>query len=408
VTAPSHGKSFDARREMSRRAALVAAVAATVGPRPGRASSAVPRCDAGFASDSGSAPQRSFAEARSSYLRRHRFFSDDSPWNMKLTGRAGLKPVPEVQGLEVGMTSWSPTWGSVVIHFAERTDPVVPVLFHPETWKPVASGKWRRSGNSRAIEEQILRESSQRLRYPGNPYSTQVVGRGWNSSPTGFPEHFRRAPTRSQVWAHIPRAAEPAPDWDGLTVVMQPDGFALEFYAPIKLSSGEWVSEMYSFTDALVGMGIGFEGGRRASMVPCYAGAIREIDLRRGRINHALAATAPPSMLTAAYVYPAITFDSNSSIYQGTLPMGTRLVLPSASPSDRPSTRTALGRVIAEAAELYGIFRGGYQGQWHDHRHRSGGLRLRYYAIRAGSSKRPGRHCPPCLGRACARGRQSD
>jgi hypothetical protein len=160
----------------------------------------------------------------------------------------------------------------------------------------------------------------------------------------------------AQVGAHIPRAEEPAPDWDGLTVIVQPDAIALEFYAPIKLNSGEWVSEMYSFTDALVGGGTGFEGGRRASMVPCYAGAIREMDLRRGRIDHALAATAPPSMLTAAYVYPAIAFDSNNSLYRGTLPMGTRLRSPAASAQGRSAPRTALGRLIAEAAETYGIF----------------------------------------------------
>ena len=131
-----------------------------------------------------------------------------------------------------------------------------------------------------------------------------------------------------------------------------PDGIALEFYAPIKLSSGEWVSEMYSFTDALIGKGIGFEGGRRASMIPCYAGAIREIDLR---IDHALAVTAPPSLLTAAYVYPAITFDSNTSIYRGMLPMGTRLVSPATSASGELALRTALGRIIAKAAKLYGM-----------------------------------------------------
>jgi hypothetical protein len=356
MIASTQGKAPEARRGMSRRAVLAESLTAMVGLAPRRALSAAPRYDTGVASGPASAVPSSFADVRSSYLKQHRFFSDDSPWNTKLGGQAGLKPVPGVQGLDVGLTSWSPTWGSVVIHFAKRTDPLVPVLFHPETWKPVAGGSWRRSGNSRAVEEQILKEASLRLRYPGNPYSTQVAGRGWNSRPTGLPVDFRRAPIESQVWARIPRAAEPAPDWDGLTVVVQPGGIALEFYAPIKLSSGKWVSEMYSFTDALVGKGIGFEDGRRASMVPCYAGAIREIDLRRGRIDHALAVTAPPSMLTAAFVYPAITFDSNCSIYRGTLPMGTRLVSPAASLTGQPAARTALGRVIAEAAETYGIF----------------------------------------------------
>lgn len=356
VTSAEQEKSSEARTTMSRRAALVGAVAAATGPVSAPTSSAAPRCNSDPASDRRPTPFPSFADARSSYLQRHRFFSDDSPWNTRLEEQSALNPAPGVRDLDGGLTSWSPTWGSVVIHFAEETDPFVPVLFHPETWKPVANGSWRRSGNSRPVEEQILKEASPCLRYPGNPYSTQVAGRGWNSTPTGLPADFRRAPTGSQVWAHIPCAAEPASDWDGFTVVVQPDGIALEFYAPVKLSSGEWVSEMYSFTDALVGEGIGSDGGRRASMIPCYAGAIREMDLRRGRIDHALAVAAPPSILTAAFVYPAITFDSNSSIYGGTLPMGTRLMLPAASHSGRLTGRTALGRIIAEAAETYGIF----------------------------------------------------
>ncbi len=353
MTTPSQRKLLQGR---GRRSVLVGAVAAA-GLARGPTASAGTRCDAGQALDSVSVPPRpSFADARTAYLRRHRFFSDDSPWNSKLGGQADLGVAPGVQGVDVGLTSWSPSWGSVVIHFASATDPLVPVLFLPETWKPVAQGTWRRSGNPRAIEEQILRQASPRLRYPGNPYSTQVAGRYWNSRPTGLPANFQSAPTGAQVWARIPRDAEPAPDWDGMTVVMQPDGIALEFYAPIKLSSGQWVSEMYSFTDALAGMGSGFEGGRRASMVPCYAGVIREVDLRQGRIDHALAAQAPPSMLTTAYVFPAIAFDSNSSIYRGTLPLGTRLMSPAASVAGRPAPRTALGRLIAEAAETYGIF----------------------------------------------------
>lgn len=36
--------------------------------------------------------------------------------------------------------------------------------------------------------------------------------------------------------------------------------------------------------------------------------------------------------------------------------MGTRLMSPAASVAGRPAPRTALGRLIAEAAETYGIF----------------------------------------------------
>lgn len=285
-------------------------------------------------------------------LRGRRFLSDLSPWNRRVSDRARLRPVAGIGSAEAGLTSWSDAAASVAIHFAKPADPLVPVLFHPDTWRGVADGKWRRTGNPAAVEHEILRDARSRLEFPANPYSTQVAGRTWNGVPSGLPSSYRRAETDAPVRARVPREAEPATDWDGHTAIVQPDGRALELYAPIRLSSGEWVSQMYSFTDAACDLGIGWENGRRASMIQNYAGVLRMLDLERGRIDHALAILAPARFLRPAFEPPALAFDSDSSDYRGVLPMGAQLVLPR---NRAPATHTVLGSMLAEAARVYGM-----------------------------------------------------
>jgi hypothetical protein len=291
--------------------------------------------------------------ARSDYLRLHRFFSDNSPWNAEIPTGTALAEVPGIRSLDGGISAWHPEWSNVAIYFAITTDPVTQVLFVSDTWLPIHSGKWLRSGNRRLVEDTIRRAAQPRLRYPGNPYSTQTAGVSWQE-PGGLPRAYRKAQTNAALFARIPRDAEPAPDSDGNTVIVQPNGSALELYSPVKLSTGQWVSEMYSFTDALEGDGTGWENGRRASMIPCYAGVLRDIDVALGRIEHALALVAPVTVIKAAFTSPALAFDSDSSTYRGQLPMGARLALPR-DPAEHPKIETDLGRMLATAALEYGM-----------------------------------------------------
>lgn len=76
-------------------------------------------------------------------------------------------------------------------------------------------------------------------------------------------------------------------------------------------------------------------------MIQSYAGVVRDIDLERGHIDHAIAVIAPAAVLKPAFVFPALAFDSDSSPYRGTLPMGTRLALPRDAP--RRSARRSAG-----------------------------------------------------------------
>src|SRR5262249_12278466 len=102
------------------------------------------------------------------------------------------------------------------------------------------------------------------------------------------------------------------------------------------------------------GDGTGWWNGRRASMLPSFAGLIRKGEISRGRIPHALAIQAPPAMLTQAAVWPAATFDRNSG-YSGTVPMGSLLAIPPDVDIESLGLSTN-GRVIAQAAQDYGVY----------------------------------------------------
>ena len=193
--------------------------------------------------------------------------------------------------------------------------------------------------------------------YPQNPYSTQKEDVEWNQG-GGVPfDKYNEWVQSEVVRIHVPENAVPAPDGDGYMVVIQPDGRALEMYSPIKLGDGTLISMMYGFTDAVNGLGIGAENGRRAAMVPNYAGAITKQDVAEGRIDHALAINLPPSMLTPAYTFPALAIDSNDG-YSGTVPMGSRLAIPGSISIDSLGLQTAMGRMMAGGGTAVRDYRG--------------------------------------------------
>ena len=302
-------------------------------------------------------PVATTAATESTYLETHAFFSTSSPWNTPIASGATTSVVAGLAALDGGLTSWS--GGSVAIYYAQPTDPLVPILYNANTWSNIAAGTWLQSGNSAAVEQQILASSSTTDPIPGNPYSTQTAGLTWNSTPSGLPASYdawNQLPGQT-LYAYVPAGAlPPANSSDGETVIIQPNGMALELYCPVVLSSGAWVSEMYSETNALSGLGVGEENGRRASMIESYAGVVRDIDVTSGTIDHALAIVVPPSLLAQAFTGPALAFDSNSSDYSGTLPMGAQLALPSSLNLSSLDLQTSFGLELAKAAQTYGMY----------------------------------------------------
>jgi hypothetical protein len=285
---------------------------------------------------------------------RGRWFADDSPWNARILADADAKNFTYSGKYYVGLTTWDASYGNNAVYKASNTDPASPVRWLPDSWSVVARGLAKRTGNDANIEASLLAQSQDVNLFPANPYSTQESGKFWNTG--GLPLQYAAWKQTSALSAHIPLSARPAPDIDGNTAILQADGRALELYSPIRLSNGTWLSSMYSFTDAYNGLGVGYENGRRASMVPNYAGLLTEEDVRSGHIDHALALVVPPSMLSRGFTGPALAFDSDSADYSGTLPMGARLFLPGEVSLEQLGLKSVLGRMLAEAVQHYGMY----------------------------------------------------
>jgi hypothetical protein len=296
------------------------------------------------------------ALGHASDLSRRRFFADSSPWNTKIPSDAGFTAIPDIGSYAAGFTSWLPHGGSIAIFFAHSGDPVVPVLANAKTESQVKRGEWRRTGNSAEVEEQIRASSTALNPFSVNPYSAQTDGPGWGRGSMGRSVEFEAYHQVQPLFMHVPPGAVPPFSSDGHTAIIQPDGMAVEMYSAIVLSTGEWVAEMFSLTPALAGQGVGRENGRTASMIENYAGALRGYEVRAGKIDHALAVVVPASMLTRSFTYPALAFDSNSNKYTGHLPMGGRLALPRESSITKLGLRTDFGRMLAQAAQEYGMF----------------------------------------------------
>ncbi len=96
----------------------------------------------------------------SDYFSRHRFFTDNSPWNTQIPQEAKYAPIAGIASYPVGLTSWLAHGGSIAIYFAHASDPLLPILENPRTEALVRRGVWRRVGNSKAVERQIQASST--------------------------------------------------------------------------------------------------------------------------------------------------------------------------------------------------------------------------------------------------------
>ncbi|MBX3024070.1 hypothetical protein KF840_04085 [bacterium] len=280
-------------------------------------------------------------------------FDRTSPWNYPIGSAAQYAAVPALAQLPIGI-NYDDRWTSAVI-VASAADPVATARF-TLNWGPTSSWAFLSGGgltcrNPANVESSLLAAAAGT--WPpsdGNYYSTTVVT---SNGSQVLPTSYHRA---SQDWRgsfHLPDGACPSPDTDGLMAVVQPDGWVLDVYAAVVTSNRAVVSTMGSWIDAR-GDGTGWWNGRRASMLPSFAGLIRTGEIAGGRIPHALAALAPPRLLAHAYAWPAAAFDRDAD-YGGTLPMGALLAIP----ASVDITRLGLsprGLILARAAQDYGIY----------------------------------------------------
>ncbi len=283
-------------------------------------------------------------------------FAARSVWNMPLPPDTRYTAVPGLAGTAVGLSAWlEPDGVSVPVFHASQADRLVAVLHHPDPWSMLARGRWRTAGNPPAVDAVIRREAGPTFPYPFHVYVSQSAHRARLPDDYDPVDAFRRP----GVFAvRAPAEARPTRGADGHLVIVQPDGRVFEAYGAIVLADGSIVAQSFKLTDPGLA-GDGFQNGVTASMVPVYAGLILTPELAAGRIEHAIKLLAPARLLSPACVYPALTFDRRATGevpgYSGSLPMGARLALPPGLDATALGLRTPIGRMVAAAAQTYGM-----------------------------------------------------
>jgi hypothetical protein len=274
-----------------------------------------------------------------------------SVWATPIRSSAQYDSVPAAPNVPVGIDSWDPTneW-SVPFYSATASDPRQPLLYNANAWSAVATGSWRRSGNSAAVEAAILASSVNVFPCPGNVYSSLSLT-SW-VLPASY--NMTTNPAYGPAMFHFNPAMLPASGWDGHMAVKQPNGKVVETYATIILSTGQVIAYAYAVTDPTSAMD-GWQNGKTASMLPNYGGLILDSEIS-STIPHAMAVTIPNTTLAKAIVYPAYTFDRDAKTsYSGTIPMGGLLALPPSLSIASLGLITAEGAAIAAAAQKYGF-----------------------------------------------------
>jgi len=279
-------------------------------------------------------------------------FSATSPWNHPIGSGARYADVPGLADVPVAI-NYDDHWTSSIV-VARPQDPLATILFSPavgptSTWEFIANGGLN-CGNARSVELQLAAGASPNLGWEANYYSTLSTP---DTSRYVLPPDFHRASSDWRGSFRLPVGACPSPDTDGYLAVFQPDGWVLDVYSAVVLSDHRVVGTVASWIDAR-GDGTGWWNGRRASMLPSFAGLIRTGELSGGRIPHALAVQMPPALLTEVAMWPAYAFDRNSG-YSGTLPMGALLAIPP-SVDVRTLGLSPTGLVVARAAQDYGVY----------------------------------------------------
>lgn len=282
-----------------------------------------------------------------------RFFGENSPWNRPISSysTANFTQIDALEGFDSpGFSPWAES-GWVAIYKATEDDPVRGLYFHKDAWINVANGQWKRWGNGTWIEYVIRVGMDQHWSgYEANMYSS--------TKPSGYgvPDGFK--PRTDHFWsvnAYVPDSALPSPDVDGNLAIVQPNGWVLEVLGGIRLSTGELVGVFHSYSDP-EGIGDGLANGRRASMIPNYAGILSNEDLEAGRIDHALCLTLGPEALAQSFVWPATAMDRDPHDYRGSLPMGTLLAIPPQENLENAGLATETGKMVARAAQEYGMY----------------------------------------------------
>lgn len=142
------------------------------------------------------------------------------------------------------------------------------------------------------------------------------------------------------------------------SVVIQSGTTVCDFWQFSRKSDTTATAAAYACNDIVTGTGFGspspWKGaGIRASGASTLGGLLQGKDFSTGAKKQALAVSLLPTILKRGYVSPAISEDSGNS-YSGTIPMGSRLGIPSG--TAKPSGLSSSGSMVWDALIKYGAY----------------------------------------------------
>jgi hypothetical protein len=282
-------------------------------------------------------------------------FASTSVWNVPISPSAAYAPpTTDISGYTVGLSSFNWAAGSVTITQATDQDPLINLYYNGVAYVNMSyyspPGDWERENNSGAIETEI--EDGP----PGTGYNQTWDAWEYNYySSTPFAGYKERTAAYWSLTAYVPADFVPTLDIDGQSAVFQPNGWVLEMSYPILMANGDIVAGAVSYTDP-TGPGWGYANGRHASMIPNYAGTIRDGELTSETIPHALSLGLGRDALAVGHKLPAIAHDINTTGYDGTLLMGTHLAIPDDVNLGALGLATTVGATLAKAMQDHGVY----------------------------------------------------
>lgn len=294
-------------------------------------------------------------------------FAWDSYINMPIGSGAQYADLRyEPQNFWVNTNSESGQWsGSVYV--AKTTDPVAKLYtrdgFGTWQWPFLDSNPGKNSGYDQATEQHLIdtshlgSNSADQAHYNKTTVPFNSDQGGVRVPPQGI--HISRVDYLSQFY--MPVNAVPSEDSDGAIDIVQPDGFVVEGYASVVLSSAQH-GLVTSFNSIFDGKGDGTgvsANGVRAGGMTFLGGIIRQGELNSGKIHHALAGVGTKSFISEAAVWPSVSFDPNYGQVtprpEGT-PIGALLAIPPDINIDSIQGLSEEGKVIGHALQDYGYY----------------------------------------------------
>jgi len=286
----------------------------------------------------------------------------DSIWRKRLDGTKTYTAAPAgFNALGTGLAGWGlPDPSSIGVYVATASDPLVNVLFVSNAWVQMFNGVWQHRDNT-AEAETAIRAAAAPV-FPSTPYGSRSRYNYQTISDTGSKWALPTWPiiqptpdltTGAARQVRRPANAYPSGDFDSHLAIHQPDGTVIETYATMILADGTICCSNYNLTRAGSTL-TGQEAGVSAALVPNFAGVITDAEVSAGEIPHAISIVIPPTHLNRSVVPPATTYDRTPG-YTGTLPMGTRLAIPFSVNLAAHVFESPLGRMMAQAAQDYGV-----------------------------------------------------